>query len=94
MSQGEDRDRNRQDEDEAVQGGCGQGEKGESKDEAKAHEHNIAREAFIDIDGFVQPAPSPRFSHDKVHIKHNSKEIGSDNLEICSRFGLDPDCFS
>jgi alpha-methylacyl-CoA racemase len=63
-------------------------------DEAKAHEHNVAREAFINIDGFVQPAPSPRFSHDRVHIKHNSKEIGSDNLEICSRFGLDPDCFN
>ena len=62
--------------------------------EAKEHEHNIARNAFIDVDGFVQPAPSPRFSDDQNLVKHNAKEIGSDNHDICSRFGLDPKHFN
>ena len=31
-------------------------------DEAPTHPHNVARETFAVIDGFVQPAPAPRFS--------------------------------
>ena len=31
-------------------------------DEAPRHAHNRAREAFITLDGVVQPAPAPRFS--------------------------------
>jgi alpha-methylacyl-CoA racemase len=30
--------------------------------EARAHEHNVERETFIEIDGAPQPAPAPRFS--------------------------------
>ena len=30
--------------------------------EAPNHPHNIARQAFLEIDGIVQPAPAPRFS--------------------------------
>ncbi len=30
--------------------------------EAPQHPHNVAREAFVDVDGVVQPAPTPRFS--------------------------------
>ena len=30
--------------------------------EAHRHPHNIAREAFIEVDGVRQPAPAPRFS--------------------------------
>jgi alpha-methylacyl-CoA racemase len=30
--------------------------------EAPQHPHNVARGAFIDIDGVTQPAPAPRFS--------------------------------
>lgn len=30
--------------------------------EAKAHPHNVAREAFIDVGGTIQPAPAPRYS--------------------------------
>ena len=32
-------------------------------DEAPAHPHNQARQAFVSVDGVVQPAPAPRFSH-------------------------------
>lgn len=31
-------------------------------DEAPAHPHNRAREAFVEVDGVVQPAPAPRLS--------------------------------
>ncbi|SNR94266.1 alpha-methylacyl-CoA racemase [Haloechinothrix alba] len=31
-------------------------------DEATAHPHAVARNAFVDVDGVVQPAPAPRFS--------------------------------
>jgi len=30
--------------------------------EAASHPHNIARNTFVEIDGFVQPAPAPKFS--------------------------------
>ena len=30
--------------------------------EAHQHEHNKARDAFIEVDGLLQPAPAPRFS--------------------------------
>ncbi|MDP3750007.1 MAG: CaiB/BaiF CoA-transferase family protein [Phenylobacterium sp.] len=30
--------------------------------EAPAHAHNQARQTFVEVDGVVQPAPSPRFS--------------------------------
>ncbi|MFV3077014.1 CaiB/BaiF CoA transferase family protein [Niveispirillum fermenti] len=31
--------------------------------EAPHHKHNVARSAFLTVDGMVQPAPSPRYSH-------------------------------
>jgi alpha-methylacyl-CoA racemase len=31
-------------------------------DEAPADPHNVARQAFIEIDGIVQPAPAPRYA--------------------------------
>ena len=57
-------------------------------EEAKAHPHNIAREAFIDVDGFNQPNASPRYSKTKPEIKHNTKEIGFDLEDICKEFNL------
>lgn len=34
-----------------------------SADEAPSHPHLAARQTFINVDGIVQPAPAPRFSH-------------------------------
>ena len=65
-----------------------------SMSEAKEHEHNISRNAFLDIDGFNQPAPAPRFSNDELSITHNAKEIGSDTNNICDEFNLDKEAFS
>ena len=33
-----------------------------SLDEARMHAHNVARKAFVVVDGFAQNAPAPRFS--------------------------------
>lgn len=30
--------------------------------EAKEHPHNVEREAFVDVGGYLQPAPAPRYS--------------------------------
>lgn len=30
--------------------------------EAKQHPHNVERETFVDVGGFMQPAPAPRYS--------------------------------
>ena len=63
-------------------------------DEAQEHKHNISRESFINLEGFNQPAPAPRFSNDILSIKHNAKEIGSDIDDICDEFNLDKEAFS
>ena len=63
-------------------------------DEAKEHEHNISRESFVNLEGFNQPAPAPRFSNDTLSIKHNAREIGSDIDDICNEFDLDKEAFS
>jgi alpha-methylacyl-CoA racemase len=62
-------------------------------DEAKQDDHNIARNAFVDIDGFNQPGPAPRFSVDRLSIKHNSKKVGSDIDNICEEYNLDRKAF-
>ena len=64
-----------------------------SMKEAQEHPHNIAREAFINIDGFDQPNASPRYSKTKLEIKHNAKEVGSDLEDICNEFNLSKDQF-
>ena len=33
--------------------------------EAPEHPHHVARDSFVEVDGLVQPAPSPRFSRSK-----------------------------
>ena len=63
-------------------------------DEAQEHEHNISRESFVNLEGFNQPAPAPRFSNDTLSIKHNAREIGSDIDDICNEFNLDKEAFS
>jgi alpha-methylacyl-CoA racemase len=63
-------------------------------DEAQEHEHIKSRDSFINLEGFNQPAPAPRFSNDMLSIKHNAKEIGSDIDNVCKEFNLDKKAFS
>jgi alpha-methylacyl-CoA racemase len=63
-------------------------------DEAQKHEHIKSRDSFINLEGFNQPAPAPRFSNDMLSIKHNAREIGSDIDNVCKEFNLDKKAFS
>ena len=62
-------------------------------EESKSHPHNIARQAFTNVDGFDQPSPSPRYSKTKPEIRHNSGKVGSDLENICSEFNLSKEYF-
>jgi alpha-methylacyl-CoA racemase len=50
--------------------------------EAPDHPHNKARNAFVEIDGVVQPAPSPRFSRTGAEISHAARAPGEDTEAV------------
>ena len=62
-------------------------------EESKSHPHNIARQAFTNVDGFDQPSPSPRYSKTQPEIRHNSGKVGSDLENICLEFNLSKESF-
>jgi alpha-methylacyl-CoA racemase len=56
--------------------------------EAPDHPHNRAREAFVEIDGVLQPAPAPRFSRTKSELAAD-RDIGRDHeVDILRHWGL------
>jgi alpha-methylacyl-CoA racemase len=61
-----------------------------SFDEAINHPHNAARKTFVDIEGVVQPAPTPRFSRTKCEIACYPSEIGADTESALADWGFDP----
>jgi len=56
--------------------------------EAQKHHHNVAREAYVDIDGITQPAPAPKFSRTPSKIQHGSKNAGADTDSIFKEWGI------
>ncbi|MFM8355203.1 MAG: CoA transferase, partial [Gammaproteobacteria bacterium] len=44
--------------------------------EAPNHPHNKSRNTFVDVDGMMQPAPSPRFSRTVPAIAHSAHAPG------------------
>ncbi len=60
-----------------------------SLEEAPSHPHNIARSTYVEIDGVVQPAPSPRFSRTAAEIRGRSRTPGADTVEILGEAGFD-----
>jgi len=59
-----------------------------SMDEAPAHPHNLARDAFIDVGGVVQPAPAPRFATSKAAPPRPPGSV--DAPATLAAFGLSP----
>lgn len=50
-------------------------------DEAPQHPHNVARKAFLNTDGVMQPAPAPRYSNTKTSpLPMWRPENGADEL--------------
>lgn len=57
--------------------------------EAPSHSHNAARGSFTERDGFLQPAPAPRFSASPGEIGRGPYFAGEDTRTILAEAGLD-----
>jgi alpha-methylacyl-CoA racemase len=58
-------------------------------DEAPHHPHNKSRATFVEVDGFMQPAPAPRFSRTKSEIQGPAPAIGEHTESALKAWGLD-----
>lgn len=59
--------------------------------EAPAHPHNRERETFIEVGGFVQPAPAPRFSSTPPGRPAPPVAAGADTDAVLAGLGYSPD---
>jgi alpha-methylacyl-CoA racemase len=57
-------------------------------DEAPRHEHNAARQTFVEVEGVTQPAPAPRFSGTPGAIQGPPPVIGAHNEQALSDWGF------
>jgi alpha-methylacyl-CoA racemase len=60
-------------------------------EEAPSHPHNQARGTFVEVDGVVQPAPSPRFSRTPGAISRPPSAPGADTDEALDDWGVPED---
>lgn len=60
-----------------------------SMSEAARHPHNLARQAFVEVGGDIQPAPAPRYSHTAPATPPPAPLPGDDSDEILQSLGLD-----
>lgn len=59
--------------------------------EAHEHPHNRARDAFVEVDGLIQPAPAPRFSRTPADHPRAMDEGGRDVAAALVGWGLTDD---
>jgi alpha-methylacyl-CoA racemase len=57
--------------------------------EAPEHPHNVARDAFLEVDGFAQPAPAPRLSRTPGDVRRGAPKPGEHTEEVLGALGLD-----
>jgi alpha-methylacyl-CoA racemase len=57
--------------------------------EAHRHPHNVARSTFVEVDGAVQPGPSPRFSRTPSVISSPPSPPGADTVSGLVEWGVD-----
>ena len=62
-----------------------------SMEEAPSHPHNAARRTFIEIDGFGQPAATPRFGRSSPVNPRGTPSVGEHTDEILADLGCDPE---
>ncbi len=62
-----------------------------SVSEAPQHPHNQARGSFIELEGVVQPAPTPRFSRTTPEVKNPGRHPGEDTVSILKDWGFETD---
>jgi alpha-methylacyl-CoA racemase len=56
--------------------------------EAPQHAHAKARKAYVDVDGFAQPAPAPRFSRTPPSVKGVAPKRGQHSDEVLGEYGF------
>lgn len=56
--------------------------------EAPSHPHNTARQAFVEVDGLVQPNAAPKFSRTPGAIQGPAAQPGANNAEILAAWGI------
>lgn len=54
--------------------------------EAMDHPHNLARAAFVDVDGVRHPAPAPRFSRTAVAVQGPPAKVITDAVDVLARW--------
>ncbi|MES1928827.1 CoA-transferase family III family protein 12 [Salinisphaera dokdonensis CL-ES53] len=59
-------------------------------DEAPEHPHNREREAFVEVDGVLQPAPAPRFSRTPADTPGAASATDRDPHDVLTGWGVDP----
>jgi alpha-methylacyl-CoA racemase len=53
--------------------------------EAPRHPHNVARNAFVEVGGMIQPAPAPRYSATPTDPPRSPGPAGADNDALLGR---------
>jgi alpha-methylacyl-CoA racemase len=56
--------------------------------EARRHPHNVERGTFVEVDGFEQPRPAPRFSRTDSAIQRPPARVGEHTDEALSDWGF------
>lgn len=59
-----------------------------SMDEAPDYAHNVARGSFVEYEGFLQPAPAPRFSRTPAEIQCPPCKVGAHTDDVLTAIGL------
>lgn len=57
--------------------------------EAPNHPHNVARKAFLEIDGVTQPAPAPRFSRTPGEVQGPPAKVGAHTEEVLAAWNIE-----
>ncbi|ACL02614.1 Acyl-CoA transferase [Desulfatibacillum aliphaticivorans] len=56
--------------------------------EAPEHPHNKLRKTFVELDGVLQPAPSPRFSRTEAELTNSAPKVGQDTDAVLTDCGF------
>lgn len=59
-----------------------------SLDEAPTHPHAVARSAFVELGGVIQPAPAPRFSATPATVPTAPPQRGADTEKVLREWGF------